>query len=202
MPVKTLSKIVVLGAQAVGKTSIVEQIVYGNYVPEKEMHATVADSYDAWVDAERGQKERVRIYDLKGQDIENFVAPSHYMQISDGFILVFSVTSKKSFNVVEQLRKEISICRGKDFPVVVLGTKVDMSDARECNHAEVVKWAELEKVKLFEVLSESRATLQEPLIYLLKKMLPAVGKRNADMKQILFRRGPKGAKESSISSEI
>lgn len=35
MPVKGLTKIVMLGAQAVGKTSIVEQIVYGNYVPNK-----------------------------------------------------------------------------------------------------------------------------------------------------------------------
>lgn len=31
------------------------------------MYPTIADSYDAWVDADRGQKERIRIYDLQGQ---------------------------------------------------------------------------------------------------------------------------------------
>lgn len=31
------------------------------------MYPTIADSFDAWVDADRGQKERIRIYDLQGQ---------------------------------------------------------------------------------------------------------------------------------------
>ena len=34
-PVKSFTKILVLGAVGVGKTSIIEQIVYGNYRPEK-----------------------------------------------------------------------------------------------------------------------------------------------------------------------
>ena len=38
------------------------------------MYPTKADSYDAWVDADRGQKERIRIYDLQGQVITaNFI---------------------------------------------------------------------------------------------------------------------------------
>ena len=35
MPGKGITKIVVLGAQSVGKTSIIEQIAYGNYKPGK-----------------------------------------------------------------------------------------------------------------------------------------------------------------------
>ena len=31
------------------------------------MYPTIADSFDAWVDADRGQKERIRIYDIQGQ---------------------------------------------------------------------------------------------------------------------------------------
>ena len=31
------------------------------------MYPTLADSYDAWIDADRGQKERVRFYDIQGQ---------------------------------------------------------------------------------------------------------------------------------------
>ena len=33
--VKNITKIVVLGATSVGKTSIIEQIVYANYYPDK-----------------------------------------------------------------------------------------------------------------------------------------------------------------------
>jgi len=196
-----ISKIAVFGAKSVGKTSIIQQIVYGNYSINKMMYPTIADSYDAWVDADRGQKERIRIYDLQGQDPDpNFSSPSHHIQIADAFILVFSVTSKASFSVVEKLRKEIVICRGKDVPIVVLGTKVDMSETRECQHNEVMKWADHEKVKLFEVFVESRTTLQEPIMYLLKKLPLSAGKRGADVKQKLFGRGQK-SKESSTSSE-
>ena len=35
MPVKTIPKIAVFGAKSVGKTSIIQQIVYGNYSLDK-----------------------------------------------------------------------------------------------------------------------------------------------------------------------
>uniref|UniRef100_A0A7M5XEZ3 Uncharacterized protein n=1 Tax=Clytia hemisphaerica TaxID=252671 RepID=A0A7M5XEZ3_9CNID len=167
-----ISKIAVFGAKSVGKTSIIQQIVYGNYSINKMMYPTIADSYDAWVDADRGQKERIRIYDLQGQDPDpNFISPSHHIQIADAFILVFSVTSKTSFSVVEKLRKEIVICRGKDVPIVVLGTKVDMSETRECQHNEVMKWADHEKGVFVSRTSRLVLTkLCPPLSKLKKKM--------------------------------
>ena len=30
------------------------------------MYPTIEDIYDAWIDAYRGQKEKIRIFDLKG----------------------------------------------------------------------------------------------------------------------------------------
>lgn len=30
------------------------------------MYPTIEDIYDAWIDADRGQKEKIRIFDLKG----------------------------------------------------------------------------------------------------------------------------------------
>ncbi|XP_057314005.1 NF-kappa-B inhibitor-interacting Ras-like protein 1 [Hydractinia symbiolongicarpus] len=197
---KSFSKIIVLGASSIGKTTIIEQIVYGNYNPEKEMHPTIEDSYDAWVDADRGQKERIRIFDVKGLDLNNLVLPFHHIQVADAFMLVFSVTSRKSLTLVEHLKKEIERIRGKDFPIVVLGTKVDVADARECEHSAVVKWANSERIKMFEVLPMNRNTLQEPLTYLVKKISSNIGKRNADVKGI-FRRGVgKNFKESMSES--
>jgi len=188
MPAKpTFSKIVFLGAPSVGKTSVIEQIVYGNYHAEKEMHPTIEDTYDAWIDADKGQKERIRIYDLKGLDEENPVLPYHYIQVVDAVVWVFSITSMKSFTLIQHLRKEVERIRGKDFPMVILGTKVDMNDSRECDHNSAIKWANAEKVKLFEVLPMTRNTLQAPMTCLLKKINAPYVKGKNDLR--LFRRG-------------
>lgn len=202
---KTISKIVVLGATSVGKTSIIEQLVYANYYPEKEMNPTIEDTYDAWIEVDRGQpgsqKERVRIFDIKGQDPDNLEMPSHHMQIADGFILVFSVTSKKSFDLIKTLKKEVESARGKDFPMVIVGTKVD-SDDRDCDHAASSKWAKDEKVKFFEVTTISRPTLQKPLSELIKKIVPNVVKPNPKHQRFtLLNRGEKKKESTSILTE-
>lgn len=196
---KNITKILVLGATSVGKTSIIEQIVYANYYLEKEMYPTIEDTYDAWIDIDRVEKERIRIYDVKGQDADNLELPLSHVQVVNAFMLVFSVTSKKSFELVKTLKKEVESARGKDIPMVLIGTKVD-SDSRDCEHAASVKWAKDEKVKLFEVTTISRPTLQEPLSYLVKKVVPAVAKSNADMKRI-FSRGAKKFTKDSTSSD-
>lgn len=200
MPViKGFSKILVIGAPTVGKTSIIEQVVYGNYFAEKVMYPTIEDTYDAWIDADRGQKERIRIFDLKGLDEEQPVLPLHHIQVVDGIVLVFSITSKKSFNLVEQLKKDVDRVRGKEFPMVVLGTKVDLNQSRECDHSEIIRWAHSEKVKLFEVLPMNRNTLQEPMAYLVKKIITYIARPNRDAGRI-FRRVPgrSSAKDSTV----
>lgn len=46
MPVKGgLVKVVILGACAVGKTSIIEQIVHGNYDPDRVSVCTLSGAY-------------------------------------------------------------------------------------------------------------------------------------------------------------
>jgi len=200
---KSITKIVVLGAKSVGKTSIIEQLVFANYYPDKEMHPTIEDTYDAWIEVDRGNaagtKERIRIYDIKGQDSDNPEMPMHHMHIADGFILVFSVTCKKSFDLIKVLKKEVESCRGKDFPMVLIGTKVD-SDARDCDHAASSKWAKDEKLKFFEVTTISRPTLQKPLSELVKKATPNVVKPKPNhMNRFPFRLEKRSAKEN-ISS--
>eukprot|EP00794_Sanderia_malayensis_P012830 gene12830-14146_t len=178
-------KIVVFGSSVVGKTSIVEQVVYGVYEPGKTF-PTVEDTYDAWIEVEKNQREKIRLYDTAGLNVDSPKVPSHYLHIADGFILIFSVCCERSFKLVEDLKNEIDRARGKDFPILVLGTKIDKPDDRKCDHERIMKWADKEKVKLFEVLTSSRKTLQEPLTWLVKKMSATTGKGSsqADIKKI------------------
>eukprot|EP00795_Rhopilema_esculentum_P005132 gene5132-253_t len=195
-----LLKTVTLGANAVGKTSVIEQLVFG-FFEENKTFPTVEDTYEAWVEVERAQREKIRIYDTAGLNVESPQVPSHYLHIADGFILVFSVCCEKSFKLVHDLKKEIDRVRGKDFPILVLGTKVDLVEERKCDHNNIMQWSDTEKVKLFEVLTSNRKTLQEPVTWLVKKMVSCCGKGSSqtDIKKIFNRKSTNKNKEGSES---
>ncbi|XP_051246933.1 NF-kappa-B inhibitor-interacting Ras-like protein 1 isoform X3 [Dicentrarchus labrax] len=105
-------KVVVCGQAAVGKTAILEQLLYGNHTVGSESNETQEDVYVASVETDRGVKEQLRLYDTKGlhdgQDL-----PKHYYSVADGFVLVYSVDSLESFKKVDILKKEIDKSRDK-----------------------------------------------------------------------------------------
>ncbi|XP_044534464.1 NF-kappa-B inhibitor-interacting Ras-like protein 1 isoform X2 [Gracilinanus agilis] len=62
-------KVVVCGAVSVGKTAILEQLLYGNHVIGLEDNHTMEDVYVASVETDRGVKEQLRLYDTRGVTI-------------------------------------------------------------------------------------------------------------------------------------
>ncbi|XP_066440923.1 NF-kappa-B inhibitor-interacting Ras-like protein 1 isoform X2 [Eleutherodactylus coqui] len=55
------SRVVVCGLGAVGKTAILEQVIYGNHIVGQEHIETLEDVYIASVETERGVKEQMAI---------------------------------------------------------------------------------------------------------------------------------------------
>jgi len=192
-------RLVFLGMYSVGKTAVIEQIVHGIFEPGKTF-PTVEDTYEAWIEVEKGQRERIRIYDTAGLNVDSPKVPSHYLHVADGFILVFSVCCERSFKLVDDLKKEIDRARGKDFPLLVLGTKVDKIEERKCDHERIMQWSDTEKVKLFEVLTSNRKTLQEPMTWLVKKMASSCGKGSSQTGKIFSRKGTSKNKEYTAES--
>lgn len=60
------SKVVVCGMKGVGKTAILEQLIYGNVNLKSSFYATIEDIYVANIETDRGTKERVCFYDTAG----------------------------------------------------------------------------------------------------------------------------------------
>ncbi|TWW65502.1 NF-kappa-B inhibitor-interacting [Takifugu flavidus] len=176
-------KVVVCGQSAVGKTAILEQLLYGNHVVGSESAETQEDVYVASVETDRGVKEQLRLYDTKGlhdgQDL-----PKHYYSVADGFVLVYSIDSLESFRRVDMVKKEIDKSRDKkeaclqyfksvplgNVTVVVLGNKSDLRERRQVEHEAAQQWARGEKVKLWEVSVTERSSLIEPFTQLTSRL--------------------------------
>ncbi|XP_075436336.1 LOW QUALITY PROTEIN: NF-kappa-B inhibitor-interacting Ras-like protein 2 [Ascaphus truei] len=163
-------KVVLCGQQSVGKTAILEQLLYGNHVVGSDTLETQEDIYIGSVETDRGVREQVRFYDTRGLR-DGSELPKHCFSGTDGYVLVYSVDSKDSFKRVEALKKEIDKCKDKkEVTIVVLGNKCDLQEQRRVDPDSAQQWAKGEKVRLWEVSVSERRSLIEPFIFLASKM--------------------------------
>ncbi|KAK1160276.1 NF-kappa-B inhibitor-interacting Ras-like protein 2 [Acipenser oxyrinchus oxyrinchus] len=163
-------KVVVCGFSAVGKTAILQQLLYANHVVGSEPIETLEDIYIGSIETDRGVREQVRFYDTRGLK-EGSEFPKHYFSFAEGFVLVYSIDSKESFKRMEALKKDIDRYRDKkEVVIVVLGNKCDLQDQRRVDHDSAQHWAKTEKVRLWEVSVADRRTLIEPFVHLASKM--------------------------------
>ncbi|CAL8103613.1 unnamed protein product [Calicophoron daubneyi] len=153
-----ITRLVVCGPPGVGKTSLIEQCIYGNHTeksPEK-MIPTVEDTYNALVETDRGTKERTRIYDIGGST----KVGRHYVSCADAFILVYDVNSPDTLSAVQALKREIDEYRAKrEVFFVLCGNKTDQRKKRIIDQNELARWAQLEKTHMRETSIFDRQSL-------------------------------------------
>lgn len=164
-------KLVVCGGPGVGKTTLLENAIYGEHA-NKNTCRTKEDIYIAQIDTDRGVREQVRIMDTCGNDWINANDMSkHYLHFGDGFILVYSTTDKESFRCVEILKREIERTRDKkDVVIAIVCNKTDLNPQRQVDPAVAQKWATKEKVKVFNTSMHNRAGILEPFVYVCSRL--------------------------------
>ena len=169
-------KLVICGASDTGKTSILENLIYGEHA-QTVQYKTIEDTYLAQIDTDRGVKETVKIYDTPGSEFTLSGFPKHYLHFGDGFILVYSITSKETFKCMELVKKEIDRTREKkDVTIIAIGNKCDLETKREVEYSAAQSWATKEKVRLFETTTKNRKLLAEPFVHICSRMTQPVAK--------------------------
>ena len=69
--------------------------------------------------------------DTAGQE-EYSAMREQYMRTGEGFLLVYSITSRQSFEEITTFQQQILRVKDKDyFPMVVVGNKCDLESERE-----------------------------------------------------------------------
>jgi|SRR3569833_101628 len=71
------------------------------------------------------------VLDTAGQE-EYSAMREQYMRTGEGFLLVYSITSRQSFEEITTFQQQILRVKDKDyFPMVVVGNKCDLENERE-----------------------------------------------------------------------
>lgn len=124
------AKLVILGAQSVGKTSLVHRYVQNSFIPPNKSQSTVGASFltTRVHDPESGATIRLQIWDTAGQERFRSISKLYYRG-ADAAILCYDVSDRASF---EEMGKWLAELRehtnSDDKPIVlhVVGTKTDL----------------------------------------------------------------------------
>ncbi|QSL65239.1 hypothetical protein MERGE_002548 [Pneumocystis wakefieldiae] len=128
MPPPKSRKIAVMGSRSVGKSSLTVQFVEGHFV--ESYYPTIENTFNKTIKC-KGQEYAAEIIDTAGQD-EYSILSSNYSIGIHGFILVYSVASKSSFEMIKIIRDKILNHTGTEqVPIVIVGNKSDLHIQRQ-----------------------------------------------------------------------
>lgn len=102
------------------------------------------------------------ILDTAGQE-EYKALRDEYMRSADGFVLVFDLTNRKTFDELGEFQKHITRCKDNPYPPLILaGNKCDFPESdRKVTPQEIEQLSAKWKVKYFETSAKLRKNVDE-----------------------------------------
>ena len=127
---KPLHKVIMVGSGGVGKSALTLQFMYDEFVEDYE--PTKADSYRKNITL-GGTECQIDILDTAGQ--EDYAAiRDNYFRSGEGFLCVFSITDRETFEASQEFRDQILRVKGREnadnskLPFILVGNKSDLDD--------------------------------------------------------------------------
>lgn len=165
-------KIALLGFPAVGKSSLAQQFV--NHSFQEEYCTTIENHLIANVKLS-GQDYQVHLYDTMGvTDQPNF--PDDYL-LMDGWVLVFAVTLRRSFDVMQEIYQKIRDAGAQRQPIIIVGNKTDLESQRVISTDEAAQLAKEFGAQYIE--SSAKDNLQVADIF--RKMIMEIEKASGEL---------------------
>ena len=148
-------KLIILGDTGVGKTSIINRYIENKFTDN--IPSTIGSNYIG-KNLNRGDKQYVlNIWDTTGQERYRSVTKL-FVQEAKIVVLVYSINSKESFNVLDIWYKQVLDICGENIIIAIVGNKTDLFDQNEYEEKELVSDEEgkkyaTDKNALFKLVS-------------------------------------------------
>ena len=177
-------KVLLLGDSTVGKTCVL--LKYTDKIFQDTHMMTIGLDYRLkTMKLQNGQDVKLQIWDTAGQDRFRSITKNYYKG-SNGIILIYDVTSLKTFeNVkswVSQIHEEIS----DKVVIYLVGNKVDMEEERKVTTEEGQKLAEELGVPFIETSAKSGLNIDEIFIDIVERIHKAFGNIKKPTKNISY----------------
>lgn len=160
-------KLVVVGGGGVGKSALTIQFIQSQFVDEYD--PTIEDSYrkQCVIDDEVALLD---VLDTAGQE-EYGAMREQYMRTGEGFLLVYSITSRNSFEEVSTFHQQILRVKDKDtFPVILIANKCDLEFERQVGMNEGRDLAKHLGCRFIETSAKQRINVDEAFSNLVREI--------------------------------
>ena len=131
-------KIIFLGDQYVGKSSILNRFYQDKFEPDYQ--ATIGLDFHSKNVSINGNTVRLLLYDTAGQEKFKSLIPM-YIRDANIIIVVYDISNKDSFTHTEHWVNETRDLKREDAIFVLVGNKIDLDDKRvvERKEAEILQ---------------------------------------------------------------
>ena len=161
-------KIAVLGQSMVGKSALTFRFINNKFPTEHD--TTIEDSYSipARIDEIQCQLE---ILDTAGQDDYQTMLDT-WINSADGFILVYSIDNKESFESTKtRYDRIIRLKEGQKVSIIVVGNKCDLEDKRQVSKEEVEKYCNEMNISFLEASALNTINVKESFLTVSRGLL-------------------------------
>jgi Ras-related protein Rab-1A len=146
-------KIIVLGSSKVGKTSVLKRYFKNEF--DESFLSTIGIEFTTQYFKFDDEKIRVDYVDTAGQETFRAIS-ANYIKKADGVILIFDITERSSFDLINMWIDEINKHNNiNNIGKILLGNKIDLEDQREVQIDEGENLASSIKCKYMEVSAKT-----------------------------------------------
>ena len=161
-------KIILLGDSSVGKTSLILRFCDNKFMEIGT--STIGVDTKTKDIRHNGKKIELEIWDTAGQERFKALAKNSYKG-SDGIILVYDITQKKTFSNIkhwyDNIKKNIDIDK---VAIILVGNKSDLPD-RQVKKENYEKFSEQYNLEVIETSCKDNKNIEETFNALIEKMI-------------------------------
>ena len=151
-------KIIFLGDQYVGKSSILNRFYQDRFEPDYQ--ATIGLDFHSKNVEIKGTTIRLLLYDTAGQEKFKSLIPM-YIRDANIILVVYDITLKDSFVHTEHWVNETKDLKRDDAIFVLVGNKIDLVDKREVTTKEAEDFATQKGFLFYEVSAKSGEGIEQ-----------------------------------------
>ncbi|KAJ6243286.1 ras-like protein [Anaeramoeba flamelloides] len=151
-------QLVLFGTGGCGKSALVQQYLYSYFLDDYD--PTIEEIYE--LEIEKGSEMvKFKILDTAGSEEYEIMYPN-YIKSSQGFILVYSICKRSTFDAVLKYREKIlDLKEPEDFRIMLVGNKKDLESERKVSYEEGLNSAESLGARFFETSAFTKENVDQ-----------------------------------------